>query len=68
MRPGRQHRDVVGVPTLDTRHPERHEHDGDDDQADQDYGLLLPVTSDSWPTSAADSRCVFPHRMQVKIY
>jgi hypothetical protein len=28
---------------LDTRHPghpERHEHDGDDDQADQDYGLL----------------------------
>jgi hypothetical protein len=28
------------VPTLDTRHPERHEHDDDDDQADQDCGLL----------------------------
>ena len=28
---------------LDTRHPEhreRHEHDGDDDQADEDHGLL----------------------------
>jgi len=25
---------------LDTRYPERHEHDGDDDQADEDHGLL----------------------------
>ena len=36
--------DIIGVLSVCRRwiprHPERHEHDGDDDQADEDHGLL----------------------------